>query len=278
MTQPSRPTDEQFSAYIGPKKWDAFYRRKFERFGPAPEARFRISWNWTAALFPLWFVYNRLYASFAALTACVVAVALLASRITTVSQAVGLYLVAGPLALLWLPINAAPAPGLAMVCLSAGAFALIVLQGSVADWLLYRKALVAAGRRSRSSGGAKAIIIALWILGLPALGCGCDTGDRRDLRDTANGTAMKFRLRELASAEEDWFAAHGAYTTDQSVLAGDSAAPRKPDSITVTIGTATRDGWSATATRKGTTKTCGIFVGSATAPMAGLVEAEPKCP
>jgi hypothetical protein len=57
----------RLQAFVG-NKWPAHYRRAFERI-LADEARGNNagwSWNWAAALFGFWFVYRRLYASFAA--------------------------------------------------------------------------------------------------------------------------------------------------------------------------------------------------------------------
>jgi hypothetical protein len=47
--------------------------------------------------------------------------------------------------------------------------------------------------------------------------------------------------------------------------------------VTVTVGTVSGTGWNATAKHNGTSKTCGIFVGAATAPISGANEGEPKC-
>ena len=46
---------------------------------------------------------------------------------------------------------------------------------------------------------------------------------------------------------------------------------------TVTISAATGTGWSATSKNTATTKTCGIFVGSATPPVTGEAEGAPTC-
>lgn len=62
------------------------------------------------------------------------------------------------------------------------------------------------------------------------------------------------------------------YTTSVSSLTYQSSA-----GVTVTLGTANASGWNATAKHNGTSKTCGIFYGTASAPVAGANEGEPKC-
>jgi hypothetical protein len=62
------------------------------------------------------------------------------------------------------------------------------------------------------------------------------------------------------------------YTTNLGTAFSTSAG------VTMAIGAATGTGWSATASHNATTKTCGIFVGSATSPVSGANEGEPKCP
>ena len=47
--------------------------------------------------------------------------------------------------------------------------------------------------------------------------------------------------------------------------------------VTVSIGAATGSGWSATSSHNATTKTCGIYYGTASAPIPGQNESEPKC-
>jgi hypothetical protein len=47
--------------------------------------------------------------------------------------------------------------------------------------------------------------------------------------------------------------------------------------VTVTGISATGSGWSASSSHNGTTKTCGIYYGSATAVISGQNESEPRC-
>jgi prepilin-type N-terminal cleavage/methylation domain-containing protein len=91
-------------------------------------------------------------------------------------------------------------------------------------------------------------------------------------KEKAYVAAMKSDLRNLVTAEESYFADQVSYTTASTAINYNSST-----GVTVTIGTATGTGWNATAKHNATTKTCGIYVGSASAPVAGANEGEPKC-
>ena len=86
--------------------------------------------------------------------------------------------------------------------------------------------------------------------------------------------AMKSDLRNLVTAQESYFADQVTYTTSTTAI---NFTPST--GVTVTIGAATGTGWSATSSHNAlpTAKTCGIYVGSATPPVAGGNEGEPKC-
>ena len=91
-------------------------------------------------------------------------------------------------------------------------------------------------------------------------------------KEKAYVAAMKSDLRNLITAEESYFADQVSYSTSMAAINASSST-----GVTVTIGAATGTGWNATAKHSATTKTCGIYVGSATAPIAGANEGEPKC-
>jgi prepilin-type N-terminal cleavage/methylation domain-containing protein len=91
-------------------------------------------------------------------------------------------------------------------------------------------------------------------------------------KEKAYVAAMKSDLRNLISAEESYFADNVTYTTSLTNLNVTAST-----GVTLNIGAATGTGWSATAKHNGTSKTCGIYVGSATAPISGANEGEPKC-
>ena len=102
-------------AYIGPK-WDSHYRRRFEELLDAKLSGTRAgwTWNWAAALMPIWFPYRRLYAALAGLLA-------VAAVITLLDYAAAGNMEGGsPVAILFL--------------------GLMVAQGYFADRLLFRKA------------------------------------------------------------------------------------------------------------------------------------------
>ena len=91
-------------------------------------------------------------------------------------------------------------------------------------------------------------------------------------KEKAYIASMKADLRNLVTAEESYFADNVTYTATIGSLAYSQSAGN-----TVTLIGATGTGWSATAKNNGTTTTCGIYVGSATAPITGQNEGEPKC-
>jgi prepilin-type N-terminal cleavage/methylation domain-containing protein len=91
-------------------------------------------------------------------------------------------------------------------------------------------------------------------------------------KEKAYIASMKSDLRNLVTAEESYFADQVSYTSTQSALNYNASTGN-----TVTIGTTSGTGWNATASNNGTAKTCGIYVGSASAPISGQNEGEPKC-
>jgi hypothetical protein len=85
-------------------------------------------------------------------------------------------------------------------------------------------------------------------------------------------SAMKSVLRNLIVAQERYFAENVKYSGSVSSLF------LLPSSgVSVTIGTASGTGWNATASHAGTSMTCGVFVGSAPAPVQGQNEGAPEC-
>ncbi len=91
-------------------------------------------------------------------------------------------------------------------------------------------------------------------------------------KEKAYLAAMKSDLRNLVTAEESYNGDYIAYTSNLSSLNYQASS-----GVTVTIGAATTMGWNATTKHNGTTKTCGIYYGTSTAPIAGQNEGEPKC-
>ena len=91
-------------------------------------------------------------------------------------------------------------------------------------------------------------------------------------RERAFLASMKSDLRNLLVAEETYYGDNVTYTTSLS-----SIQYAMSQGVTVTITGATGSGWSATAGHTATSRTCGIFYGTATPPMAGQNEGEPRC-
>ncbi|HEX6615437.1 MAG TPA: prepilin-type N-terminal cleavage/methylation domain-containing protein [Gemmatimonadales bacterium] len=101
-------------------------------------------------------------------------------------------------------------------------------------------------------------------------------------KEKAYLASMKSDLRNLATAEEGYFADNQVYTNiSASNLAGvataDAATGFVPSAGVTITGTATGGtGWSATTSHSATAKTCAIFIGVAAVAPA-TVEGEPKC-
>ncbi len=91
-------------------------------------------------------------------------------------------------------------------------------------------------------------------------------------KEKAYIAGMKSDLRNLVTAQEAYFADNVTYASavgnlNYNVSAGNA----------VTVTSASGTGWAATSSNNATTKTCGIFVGSATPPVSGQPEGSPAC-
>ena len=91
-------------------------------------------------------------------------------------------------------------------------------------------------------------------------------------KEKAYIAAMKSDLRNLVTAQESYFADQVTYTSSQTGLNYNAS-----NGVTITIAGVAGTGWNATAAHNGTLKTCGIYLGTASAPVAGANEGEPKC-
>jgi type II secretion system protein G len=92
-------------------------------------------------------------------------------------------------------------------------------------------------------------------------------------KEKAYVAAMKSDLRNILTAQENYFSDNITYTTSTTALQLQVSA-----GVTVTVTAASGTGWAATASHNASTKTCGIYYGSATSPVSGAIEGEPKCP
>jgi len=92
-------------------------------------------------------------------------------------------------------------------------------------------------------------------------------------KEKAYLATMKSDLRNMLAAQENYFSDNITYTTATTNL-----NIQVSSGVTLTIGTATAQGWTATAKHNGTAKTCGLWYGNGvTPPVAGSIEGEPKC-
>lgn len=79
-------------------------------------------------------------------------------------------------------------------------------------------------------------------------------------REKAFLASMKSDLRNLASAEEEYFYDQQTYTSVTANLTGF----RPSTGVTIVVGQAHQGGWSATASHGNTTRQCFLFIGNAT--------------
>jgi prepilin-type N-terminal cleavage/methylation domain-containing protein len=91
-------------------------------------------------------------------------------------------------------------------------------------------------------------------------------------KEKAYITSMKSDLRNLVLAEESYYGDNVTYTTSPT----DVHLVVSPG-VSITITGASGAGWAATAGHTATTRTCGIFYGTGTPPIAGQGEGEPRC-
>lgn len=92
-------------------------------------------------------------------------------------------------------------------------------------------------------------------------------------RERAFVAAMKSDLRNLASAEEEYYYDQQTYTA----TAGNLAGYRPSTGVTITIGQAHQGGWSATASHSNSPRQCFLFVGNATPVGNATVEGQVTC-
>lgn len=84
---------------------------------------------------------------------------------------------------------------------------------------------------------------------------------------------MRSDLRNLATAEESYYYSYDAYSTDLTAI---NFTPSP--GVTVTVGTATVSGWSATATHPAASSSgCAIYIGSVTPPPPATEESVVAC-
>ena len=91
-------------------------------------------------------------------------------------------------------------------------------------------------------------------------------------KEKAYIAGMKSDLRNLVTAQESYFADNVTYASTIANLSYNVSAGN-----TITVTAASGTGWAATAKNNGSTKTCGIYIGTATPPITGQNEGAPAC-
>jgi hypothetical protein len=109
-------------------------------------------------------------------------------------------------------------------------------------------------------------------------------------RDAGAVAGMKSDLRNLVTAQESYFTDHSTYADSLASLRTGGSSYEASSGNVVRIIQASATGWSAIIRKEPpenpalmeqeafwTTKTCGIFEGTATPPIPGQNEGEPQC-
>lgn len=258
--------EELLAAFVG-RNWERHYRDRFRRLQERPGA---LTWNWAAALVPFWLAYQRRVGlQVLSATAVILAVSWIVATAELHVQLFPLVPV-GPFAIAYLVIS--------------------VVHGLIGDRLVHgradgalpkalghrdRERALAAMRTSARSGLDDAIVVLLGGLFL-WFGVTMLQGFLWHDHSRSYVAAMRSDLRNLITAQESYFADAVTYAPAVSAMPGGWYATSP--SVTVTIVGATGTGFSATATHPHIPGvTCGIWVGSATPPVAGALEAQPRC-
>ena len=271
------------AAWLG-KLWPR-YRRLFEGGGG------RRTFEWRAALYPLWLGIPGLNAPLNAVIAVTLVMSFVIVQDTPGWAPLLAVLVAGMQLALW-PVLAGALLYGTLTGEETALFALWplgMIAISVAAGMLAPRLIVAEGRRrwrqhaARVAAGetpalpravtapsaARLVVLVvlaaagIWVVfRVPQGGQG----------SRSRPAAMKSDLRSLISAEESYFADNQRYTADMSALNYEFTS-----GVTLRILTASDSGWSAEARHEGTTQTCAVFVGAASPPIEGAVEGEPRC-
>ena len=101
-------------------------------------------------------------------------------------------------------------------------------------------------------------------------------------KEKAYLASMKSDLRNMATAQEAYFADFQLYVAGTSSNIGGTASAMTGTGFVPSAGVSmtaavVSTGWSATTTHTGTTKTCYIFLGHAGPNNTATVEGEPRC-
>ena len=127
-------------------------------------------------------------------------------------------------------------------------------------------------RKSRRNAGFTLIelLIVVLIIGILAA---IAIPKFQNSKGKAYASTLKADLRNLATAQEAYFYENSEYSTTTTALRM-STSP----GVTITIGTATTAGWSATATHSAANPlTCAIFIGAVAAVSPATTEGVVGC-
>jgi len=254
---PPGDDEELLAAYVGPN-WRRHYQRSFAAFRAGS---FGPPINVAAALAPQWLAFRGFW--LLQLVACF----LYWIGAATVGE------VSSGMADDWLVFV------LPYVALGG-------IEGFVGDRLVYWRAKRALARvRARGLAQAEAVAAMRKAGGVSVVGpvlipaasfavifLLIDSMGHGHSHEQAYVAAMKSDLRNLVTAEEAYFADNVTYTGSLTNMSFTQST-----GVTITVGSVSGIGWSATATHNATPRVCGIYVGGGTPPFDGANEGEPKC-
>jgi Tfp pilus assembly protein PilE len=253
-------------AYVGPN-WFDHYRSRFLEY--LADQRTAAAWNWAAFFVPGWYLYRKLYGWWFAF--------------------IGLWIVC------WTIQGVAAIAGsesLALIAWIGGMFGVPILQGMFGDFLVYGRGIRvieetrrafsdreqvrrAVSNRGGTSLGAAALLIFLVIVVWIGILAAIAIPKFASTKEKAYQAAMRSDLRNLAAAQEGFFADSVRYAVSLEELA---------DVYQTTVGVEielvpTTDGYLATATHSAASARCQLYIGTRPADVIQevLEEGDARC-
>ena len=215
-----------------------------------------------AWLTPLWFLWRRQYLLFGAILAVLFANCWMGLR--------SLHYDPWPQAL-WFTLAALPLESNAGIVPSLDPYTSNIVMGLMFAQLVI--AFVLSRRTSPPPRDQRLPLIAAVALGIGLGVVGFTQMHVPGTKPRAYQAAMKNDLHNLVTEEMAFFADHVVYTASL-----DSLRFQATTGVTLAVGSASATGFNATATHNAMPgRRCGVFVGSAPAPLPGGKEGEPYC-
>lgn len=223
----------------------------------------RTHFHWPAALIPLWLAYHGLWLpQLMVLLLEVVTLGAIMGWLDTDNLLAGLPLAA----LIWIAIKGALAPILRRY--RAGAHLGRLRRKGISD-----EEAMAAMRRA-GAGSWTGVVVTVVVVAAATWWL-----DRlaREKANHIHVVSMRSSLRDLAVAQDNFYADHGRYNPGPIDTTSGRYGVRAGSGVQITLGPVTESGWSATATHASAQRMCAIYVGTAEPPISGAMAGEPRC-